>query len=223
MGRGAPRRYTEGMKITLALLLLPLAALAAPRDERREIPPCSKEYKVPKAPGEVVRLLELHKDKNPQNVLIVHTYADSSCRLAGSTEDKASLVDMYWRMNAGTDKECYKPTHPKIKSETWKTLEVKGVTPDHAGLKIDITQLEKLEHDLPTSVAEVGLEKGGEGCTAEVVLPMGAKEGGGVLRIDRIDAEGKYTMGVPRREVESLWLKGHAGDGEAKGAKFESK
>lgn len=211
------------MKITLALLILPLAASAAPRDERREVPPCSKEYKVPKAPGEVVRLFELHKDKNPQNVLIVHTYADSSCRLVGDADKKDSLVDMYWRMNAGTDKECYKPTHPRIKAETWKTLDVKGVTPDHAGLKIDITQLEKLENDLPSRVAEVGLEKGGDGCTAEVALPMGAKEGGGVLRIERIDAEGKYTMGVPRRDVESLELKGESADGKPRSAKFESK
>lgn len=207
----------------IGLLLLPLAASAAPRDERREVPPCSKEYEVPKAPGEVVRLLELHKDKNPRNVLIVHTYADSSCRLVGDAKDKASLVDMYWRMNSGTDEECYKPTHPRIKSETWKTLDVKGVAPGRAGLKIDITQLEKLENDLPSRVAEVGLEKAGDGCEADVSLPMGAKEGGGILRIERIDAEGKYVMGVPKRDVESLELKGRTADGKPRSAKFESK
>ncbi|UPT74675.1 MAG: hypothetical protein M0D55_02815 [Elusimicrobiota bacterium] len=196
------------MNIIPALLLSALAASAAPRDERAALKPCSADYKIPEAPGEVVRLFELHKDKNPQNVLIVHTYADSSCKLVGDVKDKGSLVDMYWRMNSGTDKECYKPTHPRIKSETWKSLEVKGMTPDNAGLKIDLTQLDMLEHDLPTREAEVGLTKDADGCDATVVLPMGEKGGGGVLRIEEMSAKGKYRMGVPRREIESLELKG---------------
>jgi hypothetical protein len=211
------------MNIIPALLLSAVAASAAPRDERAALKPCSEDYKIPKAPGDVVRLFELRKDKNPQNVLVVHTYADSSCKLVGDVDDKGSLVDMYWRMNSGTDKECYKPTHPRIKSETWKTLDVKGLTPGNAGLRIDLTQLDKLEHDLPTSEAEVGLSKGADGCDAVVALPMGEKDGGGILRIEEMSAVGKYRMGVPRRDIESLELKGESADGEPREALFKSK
>ncbi len=177
-------------------------------DERKALPPCSKDAPAPASPGEVVRLFELHKDRNPENVLVVHTYAGAGCKLIGSMSDKGRLVDMYWRMNAGTPKECYKPTHSMIKSETLKTLDVTSLSADKTKIKIDIKQLDQLKHDLPSREAEVALSDGADGCEAEVLIPLGKAEGGAVLRIKEIDAKGKYRLGVPRREIEELELKG---------------
>jgi hypothetical protein len=192
--------------IALAVLLAAPAG-AARVDERTQLPPCSDDKAVPRPPGEVVRLFELHKDRNPENVLVIHTYADSRCRLIGSMRDKERLIDMYWRMNDGSAKACYKPTHPKIKSETLKSLKVTSLSPDKKTFTIDITQLDQLQHDLPSSEVVVALAPAGSGCRAEARLPL-ASSGGKVLRIQEIEAKGKYEMGVPRRGVKEIELKG---------------
>lgn len=190
----------------IALCLLLAAPCAAAPDERAQLKPCSEDKKVPAPPGEVVRLFELHKDKNPDNVLVIHTYADDSCRLVGGMQNKGELVDMYWRMNDGKPGECYKPTHPRIKSETLKTLDVKSLSSDKKKLVIDITQLDQLEHDLPSRDAEITVAKKDAGCRAEARLPL--SENGEALRLRELNAKGKYRMGIPRREIESLELKG---------------
>jgi hypothetical protein len=209
------------MKNHLALLLMLAVPCAAAPDERAQLKPCSEEKKVPKAPGEVVRLFELHKDKNPDNVLVIHTYADDSCKLVGSMENKGKLVDMYWRMNDGKSDECYKPTHSKIKSETLKTLDVKSLSADKKKLVIDITQLDQLEHDLPSRNAEITVSKKGDGCGAEAKLPM--SRNGDVLSLQEINAKGKYRMGIPRREIESLELKGVDSSGKPAKRLFKEK
>jgi len=192
--------------IALAVLLAAPAG-AARVDERTQLPPCSDDKAVPRPPGEVVRLFELHKDRHPENVLVIHTYADSGCRLIGSMRDKERLIDMYWRMNDGSPKACYKPTHPKIKSETLKALKVTSLSPDQKTFTIDITELDQLQHDLPSSEAVVALARAGSGCRAEARLPLGSG-GGKVLRIQEIEAKGKYELGVPRRGVKEIELKG---------------
>lgn len=192
----------------IALLVLPASLVLASTDERRTLPPCSPAHSAPTPPGEVVRLFELHKDRHPENILVVHTYADAACRLIGSMKEKGRLVDMYWRMNAGTAAECYKPTHPMIKFTTLKTLKVTALSPDKAKLKIDITLLDRLRHDLPTREAEVALASAGGSCTAEVVLPLGRAERAARLRIQEISAKGKYRMGVPHKALDRLALKG---------------
>src|SRR5262245_43367317 len=113
--------------LLLAWLFLASGALT---DERLRLPPCSREMVPPPSPGRVVRLFELHKDYHPQNVLVIYTYADSRCRVVGSARNKSRLVDMYWRMSAGSSDECYKPTHPRIKSETLESLDVRSVSAD---------------------------------------------------------------------------------------------
>ncbi len=193
------------MKNHLALFVMLAVPCAAAPDERAQLKPCSEEKKVPKAPGEVVRLFELHKDKNPDNVLVIHTYADDSCKLVGSMDKKSQLVDMYWRMNDGKPDECYKPTHSKIKSETLKTLDVKSLSADKKKLVIDITQLDQLQHDLPSRNAEITVSKKGDGCGAEAKLPLA---GGSAMSLQELNAKGKYRMGIPKREIKSLELKG---------------
>jgi hypothetical protein len=191
----------------LALLML-TSPLARAADARTTMRPCSKSQEAPPVPGQVVPLFELHKDRNPANVLVVHTYADSQCRMIGSMKDKGRLVDMYWRMNAGTKDECYKPTHPMIKSETLKTLDVKSLAADKRTLKIDITQLDRVRNDLPSREAEVALAPSGSRCEAAVKLPLGPKENNAELRIQQIRAVGKYRLGIPRRAVSELELRG---------------
>src|SRR5581483_9713160 len=205
-GAHHPIRMSPALWIALAVLLAAPAG-AAPVDERTRLRPCSDDKAVPRPPGEVVRLFELHKDRHPENVLVIHTYADSGCRLIGSMRDKGRLIDMYWRMHDGSPKECYKPTHPKIKSETLKALEVKSMSPDKRKFTIDITQLDQLKHDSASSEAVVALAPAGAGCLAEARLPFGSG-GGKVLRIQEIDAKGKYELGVPRRGVKEIKLKG---------------
>jgi hypothetical protein len=190
---------------TLLSAWLILASAAVSVDERTRVPPCSPDEPVPPSPGSVVRLFELHKDHNPQNVLVVYTYADPRCRLIGSSAEKQRLVDMYWRMNARSSRECYKPTHPRIKSETLETLRVTSLSADRRSLRLDITPLDRLEHDLPTREAEIALEPGNGSCKAEVRLPL---ESGAVMRIREINARGEPPMGVPVRRIEGLELVG---------------
>jgi hypothetical protein len=187
----------------LALVLL-FSVGAVPLDERRLIPVCAAEHTVPPAPGSVVRLFELHKDRNPQNVLVIHTYADARCRLIGSPGGDQRLVDMYWRMNAGSPAECYKPTHPTIKSETWKTLEVTSLSADRRELRIEITPLDQLEHDLPTREVEIALVPSDSGCSAEVRLPLGSRA---TMRLREIHAEASAQL-IPVRRIEALELVG---------------
>jgi hypothetical protein len=193
--------------MSLLPLVLLSVALASVADERTELPPCRPDRTVPQPPGTVVRLFEIHKDRNPQNVLVVHTYADASCRLIGSLEHEKLLVDMYWRMDARSPNACYKPTHPRIKAETLEMLAVKSISPDRTRFTIDITPLDRLEHDLPTRVAEVELHRVGSGCQAETRLPLDPRDGG-ALHLFEINAQGQYVLGVPRMGVRTLELVG---------------
>jgi hypothetical protein len=190
--------------VRTALACLVLASTGV-LDQRTRLPPFSPAHDVPAPPGEVVRLFELHKDRNPQNVLVVYTYADSRCQLIGDHGEEDPLVDMYWRMNARSPDECYKPTHPRIKSETLESLRVTSISEDRHNLRLEIVPLDELEHDLPTREAEISLERAPEGCRAEVRLPLGAGEW---IRIREINARGQYRMGVPVRGVEDLELVG---------------
>jgi hypothetical protein len=190
-----------------ALGLLLVAAIA---DERTAVPPCSRDKEVPRPPGQVVRLFELHKNRNPENVLVIYTYADEACRLIGSGEHKERLVDMYWRMKARSPDECYKPTHPKIKSETLEALAVKSLSADRRTFVIDITPLDELDHDLPTREAQVTLRQAASGCEATVEIPL---EPGSVLRVQEIHARADAALALPRRSLDELELVGRDADG----------
>ena len=190
--------------LLVAWLVLGGGALA---DERLQLPPCSRDIVVPPSPGRVIRLFELHKDYHPQNVLVVYTYADSRCRVVGSAQDKRKLVDMYWRMSAGSSDECYKPTDPRIKSETLDTLVVKSVSVNRERFRIDLTQLDQVRHDLPSREVEVVLRRSRSGCEADVRLLLGPSNGA-VLHLREVDAKGEYSLGVPRRGIAELALVG---------------
>jgi hypothetical protein len=207
-----------------AALILSLALLSvggAVVDERTQLPACSPERTPPRPPGAVLRLFELHKDRNPQNVLVIHTYADASCRLIGSVERKERLVDMYWRMDADAPGACYKPTDPRIKSETLRSLDVKSLSSDRRRFRLEITQLDQLDHDLPTRELEITLERTDSGCRAEARLPLDAS-GGAVLRLRKINARGEYALGVPLRTVEELELVGVDADGKPLRRRYHS-
>lgn len=207
--------------IALSVLHFPLSLAAA--DERAVLRPCSRVKAAPPPPGEVVRLFELRKDRNPENILEIHTYADSACHLIGSMKDKGRLIDMYWRMRAGSPDECYKPTHRRIKSETLKTLVVKSLSADETTLKIDITKLDQVRHDLPSREADVVLAPSGSGCKAAVNLTLGPKDGGALLSIQEIKAKGKYRLGVPLKAIKALELKGVDAAGKPVRAEFLGK
>jgi hypothetical protein len=168
-----------------------------------------------------VRLFELHKDRNPQNVLVIHTYADARCQLIGTPESKERLVDMYWRMDDGSPDECYKPTDPRIKSETLRSLDVKPLSADRRRFRIEITQLDQLDHDLPTRELEVTLERADAACRADARLPLDSAAAT-VLHLRRINARGEYALGVPLRTVEELELVGVDGDGKPLGRRYHS-
>jgi hypothetical protein len=193
------------MRLALAVLGALLAAAARPADERTRLRPCSGEAAVPAPPGEVVRLFELHKDRNPQNVLVIHTYTDADCHALGSADDKGRLVDMYWRMNAGSPDECYKPTHPRIKEETLRSLELRSLSADHTRFSLEITPLDEVEHDIPDREARIRLHRTRGGCRAEVRVRLGSGE---MLRLEEIRAKGEYSLGIPRRGVEEIELVG---------------
>ena len=202
---------------------LPLLVIALAASARAATPKCSGAGEMPAAHGHAVRLFEVRKDKNPQNVLVLETYADDSCRLVGGAKDKSELIGMHWRMAAGTAQECVKPTHPRIQSETLKTLKVTSLSSDRRTLKIDITQLDKLKHDLPSREAEVTLSGTGGRCAATVAMPLGKAEGGGTLKLTGLDAKGKYRMGVPRKEVKELALVGTDSSGKARRVVYRGK
>jgi hypothetical protein len=193
------------MRVALALIACLLVGAARPADERTRLRPCSSDAGVPAPPGEVVRLFELHKDRNPQNVLVIHTYADADCRALGGAGDKRRLVDMYWRMNSGTPDECYKPTHPRIKQETLRNLAVRSLSPDRTRFALEIAPLDEVDHDIPDREAHIRLHQSRGGCRAEVRVRLGSGE---VLRLEEIRAKGEYALGIPQRGVEQLELVG---------------
>ena len=214
------------MKYILLIVLFVIharASAAPPPDERAALPPCSKDSPAPIPPGALVRLFDLRKDHNPQNVLVIHTYADAQCRFIGSMDEKKRLVDMYWRMNDGTPQECYKPTHPEIKSETLKTLLVKSLSEDRTKLRLEITQLKQLNNDLPSREAEVDLAHDGTACTAKMYLQLGPKENNKRLQILGIGAKGKYILDIPTKGIKQLELSGYDDQTNSVHAVFRAK
>lgn len=180
-------------------------------DERNNLPPCAENGSPPAAPGRVVRLFELRKDRNPENVLVMFTYADSSCRFIGDIHKKDQLIDMYWRINADSPEQCYKPTHPKIKSETLKTLKATALSPDKTKIKIDMTQLDQLQHDLRSREVEVELSPASSGCQAKTSLQLGPSGKNKIIYISELIAKGKYVMNIPKRSIKQLEVKGSDG------------
>lgn len=203
------------MRVTKAFALLVLLGVpgsSEPADERTALRPCADAKPVPAPPGAVVRLFELRKDRNPENVLVVHTYVDTACRFVADVKDKSRLLDMYWRMDAGSPSECYKPTHPKIKSETRKAVTVKALSADKSRADVDISRpLERFEHDLLPREAEVVLVRSPSGCTAEARLKLATGE---ALRIREVGGKGKQAFGMRFLGVAEVEFKGEDAAGK---------
>lgn len=199
-------------RVLALLILFVIPGSSEPADERAALRPCADTKPVPSPPGAVVRLFELRKDRNPENVLVVHTYVDPACRFVADVKDKARLLDMYWRMDAGSPSECYKPTHSKIKSETRKAVTVKALSPDKTRAEVDISrQLDRFEHDLLPREAEVVLVRSPSGCSAEARLKLAT---GAVLRVREVGGKGKQAFGMRFLGVAEVEFKGEDAAGK---------
>ncbi len=158
-----------------------------------------------------VRLFTVEKSKNPQNILVVYTQADSQCRIEPVVSGgKPYLFDFYWLM----DGTRYKPTHPLIKKYARRRFVAQKRFQNHDGFRVRLADLKELDHDLPSEMVTVTLHRSSQdGCDARVLLPLGPSAGGRTLEIQSIYSKARTFLGIPIG-VHYIELRGRDADNQ---------
>jgi hypothetical protein len=167
---------------------------------------------IPMGPAfQEVRLFVVEKSKNPQNILVVYTQADSQCRVEPvASGSKSYLFDFYWLMG-GTR---YKPTHPLIKLYARRRFVAQKRFENHKGFKVRLADLKELDHDLPSDMVTVTLYRNSkDGCNARVLIPLGPSAEGRTLEIQSIYSKARTLLGIPIG-VRYVELKGRDADNQ---------
>ncbi len=162
------------MRLLSLILLFCQFALAEdiPRDCNSEDKPAGAHtFK----PGEV-GIFKITKNKNPENIATLNTYADRDCHFTGDIKEFSTLFDFYWIMNSKTQSECYKPMNAFIKQQVRSRYTPIKLSPEKDKLTFSL-DLEGLDHDfVGNPMFELTLARGPGGkCEATTTLQLGPK------------------------------------------------
>ncbi len=190
--------------ILLHLFLLILTTLSGAFGDT--IPLCDPSKPLPKGPGEELPLVEFHKNINPQNVAIIHTYVDSKCLFAGS--DEADLINVYWLMNSNSSRHCLKPTHQRIKQKLFDNIDVEELAADkrHLRLRVKVPDHLKLERKFARLTTTLKFVHGK--CQAQTSIQQNG-EGKNAFFLEKLFSVSKTRFGLPIG-IEKITLQGYS-------------
>lgn len=159
---------------------------------------------VPQA-GPHYKVVTVTKSVHPQNLLVVFTRLDESCRVV--REGKSPVLDFYWLM----DRRRYKPVNPLIKRGIRERLEVeKGAAPDGGddSFTVRLNELKEVENDLGRNPhLRILAHPTPRGCVAEARLTLGPSNDDAEIRLDEIYSEAALK-GRFSAKVKLVALKG---------------
>lgn len=154
--------------------------------------------------GSHVPLLTLEKNENPQNVLIIYTKLDSTCRI--EIKDEEPTLSEYWLM----DRARYKRVNPLIVRGIEKRIKVVDEVPaDQHSFQVRLSDFTELEHDLGSDPLITVRSEGQPGhCEAVAILHMGASDQYRSIQIDRVYAKSEKKLLPPFRRLVELTISG---------------
>lgn len=142
-----------------------------------------------------VRLFEVEKSMNPENILVVYARVDASCHIQPiSDAGSMHLYDLYWLMN-GTD---FKPTHRLIKKAVRKRFVAQALDAGGLHFTVRLADLKELHHDLPSDRIRVAIEReSSDQCRSRVLLQLGPSHENRTMAIEAIYSEARTFFGIP--------------------------
>lgn len=142
-----------------------------------------------------LRLFEVEKSFNPQNILVVYARVQATCEVqpipdAGSLH----LFDLHWLMNGTT----FKPTHRLIKKAARKRFVAQSLEKNGLSFTVRLTDLKELHHDLPSDNIHVKIVREPPGnCRSRVLLKLGPRHANRTMAIETIYSEAKTFFSIP--------------------------
>nr|BDT28964.1 DUF4833 domain-containing protein [Bacteriovorax sp. HI3] len=163
------------------------------------------------------KLFTLEKSLNSENILLIHTQTDESCKFV---TNENGYVDFYWLMDGLTKK----PVHPMIRSKVQERVAFSGINATRDSFKVKLNDLSEIKHDLEdTNIEALAALKNGN-CDVTSVIKLGASANYRKMNLKRTFCEvDKNLLGVPKG-CKYLELQGTDADtGEALKVRFKGK
>ena len=141
--------------------------------------------------GPHLKVFELEKNENPQNILQIYTRVDDQCRfLPDRTGKNKPVFDFYWLMGRGT----YKRTHSMIRRSIYRHVLMEPDAKERSySLKLRAGDFERFDTDLNNPRLQIVLRQEPSKCEAVALLQLGPSDTNKVMRIKAVYTEAKRT------------------------------
>lgn len=163
------------------------------------------------------KLFTLEKSLNSENILLIHTQTDESCKFV---TNENGYIDFYWLMNGLTKK----PVHPMIRSKVQERVAFSGINATRDSFKVKLNDLSEIKHDLEdNNIEAIAVLKNGN-CDVSSVIKLGASANYRKMNLKRTFCEvDKNILSVPKG-CKYLELQGTDADtGESLKVRFKGK
>lgn len=160
----------------------------------------SKELNLPQI-GNHYKILTFEKNENPQNIMVVYTKLNTSCRFFQS--GGLPLIDFYWLMNG----EKYKPTHSMIKSAVRGRLEVSSLKKDGQEFDLKVNDLKELGSHLKNPYLTIRAEKSGNECEVSTYFSE-QNNRDELIEVNSLYSESRKIFTPPFRKLIAVTVRG---------------
>ncbi len=156
-------------------------------------------------PPNALKILTYEKNINSENIMVVHTTADSNCLPVPDSDSQTPILDYYWLMNRKT----YKPLNPIIKSYTRERISATPSSEAKNIFFINLNDLSEVDIDLPSHQVSVETFRNGEGnCEAVGKMTLGESDANSTIILQKIFVDAQLTLNPRRPKVRSITLEG---------------
>lgn len=160
--------------------------------------------------GNAHSILFLEKNVNPQNVMVVYTRLDTSCRPLIDLETGTATTGFYWLM----DRQKYKPVSPFIVDAIKERIVPQNIyqpSPHESYFNLSFSYFEELGIDLNNINLFVYSAKNTQSqkCVAATYMKLGPEDGNVIIKIKSIYIESeKPSLFNLRPKVHSIRVSG---------------
>ncbi len=148
------------------------------------------------------RIIQIEKNQNPENILIVYTKLNEHCNFVSVLND-TPVFDYYWLMNGIS----YKPLNFTLKSEIEKRITL-NVPPEFFRERIfyvSLNDLHAVHHDIPNPRLEVTSKFENNECKVVSTMQLGPSDNSIKIQVNAIYGE---SPSVLRPKITLVTIKG---------------
>ncbi len=139
-------------------------------------------------------LVEVDKNENPQNIMMIYTKLDASCSFVlDDQNDNQPFFDFYWLMD-GTQ---YKPVNSQIVSAIRDNFVLDPQSVTATSYSVKLNDLSQLDQDIANPQLLVKAVKKPSGCDAASFITLGPSDGSVTIQVTSIYTEAHFSLTNP--------------------------